>query len=228
MDSCTAELPNSRCDAGVRSPLCGALCGLSFDYTTSTVTLPPGQDTRGISIPDRIKETACYTNALEPIFKKNHKEFNATGLYKVLPNQYFGDRHGLFRMFPGRHFDKCGEYDPRSRPWYLSGSSQPKSVIIIMDLSGSMTNKIDMVRDATKHLISTSRLRIRLRSLPLPLTASPPSILALAASHMAPFRIAPTRRVSCPLRLGRPRGAQAGDTADGYRIVPAGRVWQEL
>lgn len=154
-DSCTAELPNSRCDAGVRSPLCGALCGLSFDYTTSTVTLPPGQDTRGISIPDRIKETACYTNALEPIFKKNHKEFNASGLYKVLPNQYFGDRHGLFRMFPGRHFDKCGEYDPRSRPWYLSGSSQPKSVVIIMDLSGSMTSKIDMVRDATKHLIST-------------------------------------------------------------------------
>ena len=106
-DSCTAELPDSRCDAGIRSPLCGALCGLSTDYTTSAVTLPPGSDVRGISIPDRIKETACYTNALEPIFKKNNEEFNKSGLYKVLPNQYFGDRHGLFRMFPGRHFERC-------------------------------------------------------------------------------------------------------------------------
>ena len=107
------------------------------------------------SIPDRIKETACYTNALEPIFKKNNDDFNKSGLYKILPNQYFGDRHGLFRMFPGRHFEKCGEYDPRIRPWYVAGSAQPKSVVIIMDLSGSMSSKIKMVREATNYLIST-------------------------------------------------------------------------
>lgn len=154
-DSCTAELPESRCDSAIRAPLCGALCGLSFDYTTSTVTLPPESDVKGISIPDRIKETACYTNALEPMFKANNKEFNATGLYKVLPNQYFGDRHGFFRMYPGRHFEKCGEYDPRERPWYLAGSAAPRSVIIIMDLSGSMASKIGMSRSAAKHLIST-------------------------------------------------------------------------
>ena len=105
-DSCTSSLPAGRCDAGVRTPLCGALCGMTFDYTVSAVTLPPGSDRLGISIADRLKETACYTNPLEPMFLANNEEFNSTGLFSVLPNQYFGDRHGLFRMYPGRHFEK--------------------------------------------------------------------------------------------------------------------------
>jgi hypothetical protein len=48
---------------------------------------------------------------------------------------------------------RCGQYDPRYRPWYLAGSGQPKSVVIIMDLSGSMSSKITMVRTATAVLI---------------------------------------------------------------------------
>ena len=154
-DTCVSELPSGRCDSGIRSPLCGALCGMTFDYSTSTINIPPGQDVKAVDIHDRIKETACYTNALDSMFKQNNEGFNATGLYEILPNQYFGDRHGFFRLYPGRHFETCGEYDPRVRPWYSAGSTAPMSVVVIVDLSGSMSSKIDSARAAAKHLIST-------------------------------------------------------------------------
>lgn len=30
---------------------------------------------------------------------------------------------GVFRIFPARHSRECGDYDPRSRPWYQASVS---------------------------------------------------------------------------------------------------------
>jgi uncharacterized protein YegL len=61
---------------------------------------------------------------------------------------YFGSVDGVMAYYPGvlwaRSQDYYGEkscgadYDPRRRPWFLSGSTGPKNVIFILDSSGSM------------------------------------------------------------------------------------------
>ena len=52
-------------------------------------------------------------------------------------------------MYPGSP-GKCpngkNDYDPRKRPWYVSASSGPKDVVLILDTSGSMKDQGRMVR----------------------------------------------------------------------------------
>ena len=38
------------------------------------VSLPPGSDVLGISIADRLKETACYLNPLEAVYLQNNED----------------------------------------------------------------------------------------------------------------------------------------------------------
>jgi voltage-dependent calcium channel alpha-2/delta-3 len=57
---------------------------------------------------------------------------------------YWGSVDGVMTTFPAimwtRADGTCGDkYDPRRRPWYLSGSNGPKNVIFILDSSGSMS-----------------------------------------------------------------------------------------
>ena len=51
---------------------------------------------------------------------------------------YFGSHTGAFRMWPASHWDECGKFDPRVRPWYVAASSGPKNIVMILDTSGSM------------------------------------------------------------------------------------------
>ena len=73
-----------------------------------------------------------------------------------LPQMYFGAHNGVFRIFPARHSKVCDSYDNRKRPWYVAASSGPKDIIIILDISGSMSrqNRIDLAKDAAKDVIS--------------------------------------------------------------------------
>lgn len=48
--------------------------------------------------------------------------------------------NGLVGIFPGDKTEKCDEYDPRFRPWYVAAASAPKNVIIMIE-SGTMQGK---------------------------------------------------------------------------------------
>ncbi|MGB1593928.1 MAG: vWA domain-containing protein, partial [Promethearchaeia archaeon] len=71
---------------------------------------------------------------------------------------YFGSVDGVMAYYPGvlwaRSQDYYGEkscgadYDPRRRPWFLSGSTGPKNVVFILDSSGSMQQPVHAPRMA--------------------------------------------------------------------------------
>ena len=71
--------------------------------------------------------------------------------------QYFGTQDiGGFAQWPWGQY--CtGSYDPRFRPWYSTAASGPKDVVIVVDISGSMSNgnRVQMAKDATKKVIDT-------------------------------------------------------------------------
>lgn len=57
--------------------------------------------------------------------------------------QYFGSASGVFRTFPARAWHDvtaagCSAFEFRTASWYVSGSTGPKNVIIMLDLSWSM------------------------------------------------------------------------------------------
>ena len=80
---------------------------------------------------------------------------------------YFGSVDGVMAYYPGVLWSRsekngattCGQdYDPRKRPWFLSGSNGPKNVIFILDSSGSMQKPInaprmDLLKTAAKALM---------------------------------------------------------------------------
>ncbi len=70
---------------------------------------------------------------------------------------YFGHASGGYRIFPGASGSSCTNYDPRYRPWWLASQSIPKSVIIVMDVSGSMVtaDRMGRARDAVTTLLNT-------------------------------------------------------------------------
>ena len=70
---------------------------------------------------------------------------------------YFGSVDGVMAYYPGVLWARskkngattCGQdYDPRKRPWFLSGSTGPKNVVFILDSSGSMQQPVHAPRMA--------------------------------------------------------------------------------
>jgi voltage-dependent calcium channel alpha-2/delta-3 len=43
-------------------------------------------------------------------------------------------------------------YDCRTRPWYVLAANSPKNIVILQDISGSMTG---LRREIAKHVVST-------------------------------------------------------------------------
>lgn len=69
---------------------------------------------------------------------------------------FMGTQEGTFRVHPARHSATCGDFDPRSRPWYIAGSSGPKNIVLILDTSGSMSgSRIDLMKQAATRVIET-------------------------------------------------------------------------
>ena len=62
---------------------------------------------------------------------------------------------GTYMQWPGLEWCPLG-YDPRYRPWYAAAAAGPKDVVIVVDVSGSMTGtRIGMARDAAKAVLNT-------------------------------------------------------------------------
>ncbi|XP_062852767.1 voltage-dependent calcium channel subunit alpha-2/delta-2a [Trichomycterus rosablanca] len=77
-----------------------------------------------------------WTQDLDRIFINNSLEDPS------LRWQVFGSATGVTRFYPAakwRESNKIDLYDVRRRPWYIQGASSPKDMIIIVDVSGSVS-----------------------------------------------------------------------------------------
>ena len=73
---------------------------------------------------------------------------------------YFADQmSGSYMGWPTLQWCPTN-YDPRFRPWYASGSTGPKDVIVVVDVSGSMgaENRYNLARQATRALAVKAQL----------------------------------------------------------------------
>ncbi|CAH2102250.1 unnamed protein product [Euphydryas editha] len=72
--------------------------------------------------------------------------------------QYFGSAHGVLRFYPGMPWNKneVDTYDCRVKSWYIEAATCSKDVIILFDVSGSMTGfKNYVARRTLKSLLAT-------------------------------------------------------------------------
>ena len=72
------------------------------------------------------------------------------------PWMYFGaDDGGSFRIYPGRQSESCGTYDPRSRPWYVAGSSGRKDIVLVLDIASGGEYSLDLIKEAARGVVRT-------------------------------------------------------------------------
>lgn len=83
-----------------------------------------------------INMTAYWTEALDEQFKSNYDTDNE------LFWQFFCSSNGLFRRYPAAYWSvppNVDFFDCRLQSWYIMAAASPKDVIILLDVSGSMT-----------------------------------------------------------------------------------------
>jgi hypothetical protein len=111
----------------------------------STVQVPTNVYNQELAI----NLTAYWTEALNEQFKRNYDDDNE------LFWQYFCSSHGLFRRYPGAYWtlpEREDFFDCRLQSWYIMAASSPKDVVILLDVSGSMTG---LRLEIAKKLISS-------------------------------------------------------------------------
>jgi hypothetical protein len=112
--------------------------------------------------------TIFVPHAITPPSSRSECLANTAGIYftNIASVEYQDTHHvgtlyggyqedGSFYQWPS--IDWCPTtYDPRFRPWYSAATSNPKIVIIVIDVSGSMGgNRIDLAREAAKAVVKT-------------------------------------------------------------------------
>ncbi|XP_041442481.1 voltage-dependent calcium channel subunit alpha-2/delta-1 isoform X2 [Xenopus laevis] len=98
-----------------------------------------------------------WTAALDDVFKKNREE-DETLLWQV-----FGSATGLARYYPAspwvdksRTANKIDLYDVRRRPWYIQGAASPKDMLILVDVSGSVSGlTLKLIRTSVSEMLET-------------------------------------------------------------------------
>ncbi|TNN15966.1 Voltage-dependent calcium channel subunit alpha-2/delta-3 [Schistosoma japonicum] len=114
-------------------------------YNFSVAHVP----TNVYDLSDKLKRIGNWTTELDKVFKLNAQSD------PTLKWQYFGSSTGFFRYYPGAMWEiQLDEYrldffDCRSQPWYLQASAYPKEMIILIDKSGSMKGRSDIISNAT-------------------------------------------------------------------------------
>ncbi|ODM90179.1 Voltage-dependent calcium channel subunit alpha-2/delta-4, partial [Orchesella cincta] len=113
----------------------------------STVHVP----TRIYEKHEDLLESIGWSSNIDPTFVSNFK------LNPTLSYQYFGSTTGILRhypamMWPNNNSDRADPdlYDCRTRPWYIQAVNSPKNMLILYDVSGSMTG---IRRLIAKHII---------------------------------------------------------------------------
>ncbi|XP_078695063.1 voltage-dependent calcium channel subunit alpha-2/delta-2-like isoform X1 [Branchiostoma floridae x Branchiostoma belcheri] len=84
---------------------------------------------------DALNRDICLSQGLDTSFLDNwFKDEREPGVKW----QFFASQSGMYRMFPGVVQERCHDYDPRLRAWYVSATTGPKDVVIVIDSSDSM------------------------------------------------------------------------------------------
>ncbi|KAM7005682.1 voltage-dependent calcium channel subunit alpha-2/delta-2a isoform 2-T2 [Tautogolabrus adspersus] len=94
-----------------------------------------------------------WTQALERVFIENRQEDSS------LRWQVFGSATGVTRYYPAtpwRAPNKIDLYDVRRRPWYIQGASSPKDMVIIVDVSGSVSGlTLKLMKNSVIEMLDT-------------------------------------------------------------------------
>ncbi|XP_040214650.1 voltage-dependent calcium channel subunit alpha-2/delta-2 isoform X2 [Rana temporaria] len=94
-----------------------------------------------------------WTDSLENVFIQNRQE-DPTLLWQV-----FGSATGVTRYYPAtpwRAPSKIDLYDVRRRPWYIQGASSPKDMVIIVDVSGSVSGlTLKLMKTSVMEMLDT-------------------------------------------------------------------------
>lgn len=100
-----------------------------------------------------IKQTAYWTDPLDDMFRANYD--NDSELFW----QYFCSSNGLFRRFPGAYWtikEKEDFFDCRLQSWYIMAAASPKDVLILLDVSGSMTgSRLEIAKKLIEAILDT-------------------------------------------------------------------------
>uniref|UniRef100_A0A3Q3Q496 VWFA domain-containing protein n=1 Tax=Monopterus albus TaxID=43700 RepID=A0A3Q3Q496_MONAL len=94
-----------------------------------------------------------WTQALEKVFMENSREDPS------LLWQAFGSATGVTRYYPATPWkapDKIDLYDVRRRPWYIQGASSPKDMVILVDVSGSVSGlTLKLIKASVMEILDT-------------------------------------------------------------------------
>lgn len=146
---------------GSNTQLCGSECpGLVTNIDEATVRFAPKVD---MTSPE-VAAFACASKRLDTRFRSNLASGRAAAW------QYIGSITGSIRTYPGQPQDRtsqrCGLYDNRIRPWFIAATSGPKDVVLVLDVSGSMSEpnsalnpggqtRLAAMKEAVKALLDT-------------------------------------------------------------------------
>mmetsp|Transcript_26399 Transcript_26399/g.54448 ORF Transcript_26399/g.54448 Transcript_26399/m.54448 type:complete len:718 (-) Transcript_26399:87-2240(-) len=156
----------------------GKACTASWDKSQSEISIPASLalETGGNPSDPEIIESVCYTKLAEPyLVEKYEEDTKYWSKHDVTPSwTYFGAHNGMFRQIPASHREECGSYDPRRRPWFVAASSGPKDVVLILDVSGSMSDygRLRLMKDAATTVIETLSVADRVAVVTFSSTAS--------------------------------------------------------
>ena len=117
----------------------------------------------------------CSINDLQSLWESNLEE-NPNGLAW----QYVGMPNGLFASYPYVDWEEVGEcpgsYKPGLRPWYISGSSGQKNMIILLDISKSTSSsdsRVALSIEIAKNFLATLSFRDFVTIVPYAASANP-------------------------------------------------------
>ncbi|CAH0695393.1 unnamed protein product [Spodoptera exigua] len=98
------------------------------------------------------RNAILWSKGLNDIFLKNYNSDPS------LSWQYFGSSHGILRFYPGMRWNtkEVDTYDCRVMSWYIEAATCSKDMIILFDVSGSMTGfKNYVARRTLRSLLDT-------------------------------------------------------------------------
>jgi hypothetical protein len=162
---CMSLSPNQTCPGGKDYNVAkcgdGISCSGLLDFSVSNVRLHSKlvDFTSGNPLDPNVIDTVCFTQQLDEFFIKKREErkpyWDKLGLQT--PQMYFGSQNGAFRIYPARHSEECGQYDPTVRAWKIAADSGPKNVVLVLDTSSSMGNynRLGLLQDAAIRIVET-------------------------------------------------------------------------
>lgn len=171
VDPSRPECANAVAPSSCAQKLMQPVCDIEFGYSKGCNCKGTAVDTRNYVIKESsyvgttdsdVKAEVCRLKNVSAVFPDLFGKMIEAGETKWI---YYGSSTGVLANYPGilwpresQESTDCGNlYDPRVRPWYMSASTGPKNVILIIDKSGSMrtANRIGASKDAAKAVLNS-------------------------------------------------------------------------